>query len=41
MGRDLLQQWGTQINIPAFSGKAHEKIRDDMITIPGGENWNG
>jgi hypothetical protein len=35
-GRYLLQQWVTQINVPAISGSANEKIRDDMTDTPGG-----
>lgn len=35
MGKDLLQQWGTQINIPAILGTAHEENKCDMIDVPG------
>lgn len=35
MRRDLLQQWGTQINIPAIPGTASKEIRGDMVDASG------
>ena len=34
-GRDLLQQWGTKINISAVLGTAYEEARCDMGDVPG------
>jgi hypothetical protein len=30
-GRECLQQWGTQINIPAIPGTANKQIRGNML----------
>ena len=34
-GRDLLQQLGTQFNIPVIPGTANEEITVDMVDAPG------
>lgn len=34
-GRDLLQEWGTKINISAVPGTAYEEARCDMGDVPG------
>jgi hypothetical protein len=34
-GRDLLQQWNTQINISAIPGTATKEIRGDVVDAPG------
>lgn len=34
-GSDLLQQWSTQMNIPASLGAANKDVRGDMVDTPG------
>lgn len=34
-GRNLLQQWGTQITIDTILGRANEEIRGDTVDAPG------
>lgn len=35
-GRDLLQQWGMQINIPTSQGTANEESQCEMVDAPEG-----